>query len=76
MKSPPWEAKRHSGSQKESERQLPWNPEGSVSRHKNLTIKLCNLVYSQKLKHSIIKAPYQKGDKQLISNYRPISLLT
>jgi hypothetical protein len=33
-------------------------------------------VFPERLKYSIIKPLYKKGEKSLISNYRPISLLT
>jgi hypothetical protein len=33
-------------------------------------------VFPERLKYSIIKPLYKKGNKSLISNYRPISLLT
>jgi hypothetical protein len=33
-------------------------------------------IFPERLKYSIVKALFKKGDKQLISNYRPVSLLT
>jgi hypothetical protein len=42
---------------------------------------ICNKIiqsgtFPERLKYSVIKPLYKKGDKLLISNYRPISLLT
>jgi hypothetical protein len=33
-------------------------------------------VFPERLKYSVIKPIHKKGDKSLLSNYRPISLLT
>jgi hypothetical protein len=33
-------------------------------------------IFPERLKYSIVKPLFKKGDKQLISNYRPVSLLT
>jgi hypothetical protein len=33
-------------------------------------------IFPERLKYSIVKPLFKKGDKQLISNYRPASLLT